>query len=324
MSSVGAIARSSASSARWGRPPRDTTARTVAGRSAAAINVAAEPVLAPKRPIASDEVDRVAAAQSIAATTRLASSGMSKRNSAVMTSTRSSGSVSRSSIRVPSCARCRAAATTPLRALWRLLPLPCAKTTRPAASAGRLRSPLSMSPAASIRTGSGTTNALHRHQMDLRPASTAKSMRDLVPPLRKLWRCASRPEIRDELRTGVGKQLVSQAVCGSGRPAGAGLHAAEYTAATTSSCSPCRAAACQSRSRSRRRSTRRSISSSSASSGCRVIPSMRWARSPRRHPHHQRRRRPLVRSRRRQSKRWRARNWPNSSAASANTAAAGR
>ena len=38
----------SASPARSGRPPRDTTAAEISGRSAAAINAAAAPVLAPK------------------------------------------------------------------------------------------------------------------------------------------------------------------------------------------------------------------------------------------------------------------------------------
>ena len=56
MSSVGATTRDSTSSARSGRPPRETTARTRSGRSAAAINAAAAPVLAPNRPSGSRDV----------------------------------------------------------------------------------------------------------------------------------------------------------------------------------------------------------------------------------------------------------------------------
>ena len=56
ISSVGAVTRGSASSAKSGLPPRETTALTVFGRLAAAISAAAAPVLAPNRPIGSDEV----------------------------------------------------------------------------------------------------------------------------------------------------------------------------------------------------------------------------------------------------------------------------
>ena len=53
ISSVGARTEASASSARSGRPPRETTAPTACGRLAAATSAAAAPVLAPKHPIAS-------------------------------------------------------------------------------------------------------------------------------------------------------------------------------------------------------------------------------------------------------------------------------
>jgi hypothetical protein len=48
MSSVGALTSANASPARSGLPPRETTAPTVSGRSAAATSAAAAPVLAPK------------------------------------------------------------------------------------------------------------------------------------------------------------------------------------------------------------------------------------------------------------------------------------
>ena len=49
---VGARTRVSAGPARSGRPPREMTARTASGRSAAAIRAAAAPVLAPKSAMA--------------------------------------------------------------------------------------------------------------------------------------------------------------------------------------------------------------------------------------------------------------------------------
>jgi NAD(P)H dehydrogenase (quinone) len=48
MGSVGAMTRGSAGPARSGRPPRETTAPTTCGRSAAATSAAPAPVLAPK------------------------------------------------------------------------------------------------------------------------------------------------------------------------------------------------------------------------------------------------------------------------------------
>src|SRR5438552_869376 len=89
-------------------------------------SVASRKALAPNSPSESCAVCGDARAQSTADTTRTASSGMSNRNSAVMTSVSSSRSVNRSRSSVPNPDRCNALATARLRELWRLLPLPCA------------------------------------------------------------------------------------------------------------------------------------------------------------------------------------------------------
>ena len=69
--------------------------------------------------------------------------------------TASSCSVKRSSSSVARCRCCNDSATARFRALSRLLPLPCANTTNPCGSVGRLRSPFSATPARSSRTGRG-------------------------------------------------------------------------------------------------------------------------------------------------------------------------
>src|ERR1700682_1830688 len=69
-------------------------------------------------------------AQSVASTSRPASSSTSKRKCAVMRSRASSSGVRRSKSSVPMPASCRTRATNWLRGLWRLLPLPWAKRTR--------------------------------------------------------------------------------------------------------------------------------------------------------------------------------------------------
>ena len=156
MSSVGASTRASASPARSGRPPREITARTRAGRAAAAMSAAAAPVLAPKQPIGSAASAGWSPAQSIAAITRSASRSMSKRNWPVCSSTASSSRVSRSSSSVANPPSTRTFATARLRRLKRLLPLPCAKTTSPAALSGSTRSP-SITMSCRIRTAEWRT-----------------------------------------------------------------------------------------------------------------------------------------------------------------------
>ena len=78
--------------------------------------------------------------QSVAPTSRSASRSMSKRSWRVRSSTASSSGVSRSTSSVASPAWFSVRATWRLRGLRRLLPLPWANSTRPAASAGRARS----------------------------------------------------------------------------------------------------------------------------------------------------------------------------------------
>ncbi|MGW5692630.1 hypothetical protein ACWEWX_17115, partial [Streptomyces asiaticus] len=137
--------------ARSGRPPRETTAATRSGRSAAAVSAAAAPVLAPNSPTGSPEVAGCPSSQFMAAPSRRPSSGMSKRSSAVIASTRSSASVSRSNSRVARSASCNTRATARLRGLCRELPLPWANATTPMGCSGRARSPTSMASSAAIR-----------------------------------------------------------------------------------------------------------------------------------------------------------------------------
>jgi len=82
---------------------------------------------------------------------------MSNRSSAVAASIRSSASVSRSSTRVASFARTIDWATARFLELWRLLPLPCAKITRPDAPAGTRRSASSVTESTGIFTDSAVS-----------------------------------------------------------------------------------------------------------------------------------------------------------------------
>src|SRR6185437_3796798 len=133
MRSVGARTRPSASSpARSGLPPRETTARTRAGSSAASCSAAAAPVLAPKRPAARPPLAGSEASQRSAACNRSISTPMSKRSAC----SRSSPGVSRSTSSVPRPAERNSPATNRLRGLSRLEPLPWAKSTTPRASGG--------------------------------------------------------------------------------------------------------------------------------------------------------------------------------------------
>src|SRR5258705_675326 len=121
---VGARTRGRADPARSGRPPRETTAPTAAGRSAAATSAAPAPVLAPKYPRRSSHVSGFSASQSVTPTSRSASSPMLKRSCAVRRSPSSSSRVRRSTKRVASLAWLSRRATWRLRGLRRLLPLP--------------------------------------------------------------------------------------------------------------------------------------------------------------------------------------------------------
>src|SRR5581483_11017548 len=141
ISSTGARTRSSAAPARSGRPPRETTAATASGRSAAASRAAAAPVLAPNSPSGRACVSGSARSQSTAPVMRRPSRAISKRSSAVRSSISASCGVSRSKSSVPKPAAFSAAATWRLRGLRRLLPLPWAKATTPHAPSVSARSP---------------------------------------------------------------------------------------------------------------------------------------------------------------------------------------
>src|SRR5216683_170431 len=99
------------SPARSGRPPRETTACTRFGRTAAATSAAAAPVLAPKSPTPRPEVRSSATAQSISAVIRVASRPMLNLSSPVQASRLSSAGVSRSARTVARPAACSSAAT---------------------------------------------------------------------------------------------------------------------------------------------------------------------------------------------------------------------
>jgi hypothetical protein len=102
-SNVGARTRPRTAPARSGRPPRETTAATAAGRSAATSSAAPAPVLAPNRPTGRPPVRRSVASQSSAAASRPASSWTSKRRRPPARSAVSSSAVSRSSSRFEPC-----------------------------------------------------------------------------------------------------------------------------------------------------------------------------------------------------------------------------
>ena len=154
ISSVGLRTAASTSKARSGRPPRDTIARTCCGLAAAARRQAAEPVLAPKSPRGKWAKGFWVASQSIAPTTRSVRSSISNRFERICSLGRSSSSVSRSKRSVASPPWTRFFATARLRGLWRLLPLPWAKTTRPFGWAGMASRPGSWAPT------EGTTTCL--------------------------------------------------------------------------------------------------------------------------------------------------------------------
>ena len=153
MRRVGACTRARALPARSGRPPREMTSRTRSGRSAAVINAAAAPVLAPKSAKGSWAVSLCCPSQSAAPVNLSASRTMSNRSSRVRRSTCSSWGVSRSRSKVAQPRSWRMPATRRFRGLWRLLPLPCAKSTTPRVFAtGTARSPSSETPAVGTRT----------------------------------------------------------------------------------------------------------------------------------------------------------------------------
>jgi hypothetical protein len=77
---------------------------------------------------------------------------MSKRKWRVCRSILSSSRVSRSKSNVPTPASRMTCATYWSRRLWRLLPLPCAKRTRPSARPGTLNSPGSVMESTGINT----------------------------------------------------------------------------------------------------------------------------------------------------------------------------
>ena len=187
---VGARTRPSASPARSGRPPREMTARTASGRSAAAISAAAAPVLAPNNATAPGAVG-CARTQSIAARTRRPSIATSKRCSPVCSSASASGGVRRSSSNVPKPAASSVAATNRLRRLKRLLPLPWANTTSPAAMAGTRRSASSSMPVpAGMRTArsmAGTVTTV----LQLNAAS-ARRCRPRTTPCARRRACTAR------------------------------------------------------------------------------------------------------------------------------------
>src|SRR5581483_9314826 len=150
--SVAAVTSSSDEPARSGRPPRDTTAATRSRSSPAATSAAAAPVLEPKYPICKSLTEACCRSHRVAAMRREASKGMLKRRCPVYSSTSSSPVVRRSNSRVPRPASCSTRATYWLRGLWRLLPLPCANSTTPWPSGGRVNSPSKCARSTGIMT----------------------------------------------------------------------------------------------------------------------------------------------------------------------------
>src|SRR5690606_35989211 len=110
-------------------------------------------------------------------TSRSPSMGMSKRNSRVRASIASSRSVSKSKRSVAKPASFSASATSRLRRLCRLLPLPWAKTTMPVASGGTARKPCSTPPRMGIVMSSSRVRAMPDIPSDLR----RRSLRDVGP-----------------------------------------------------------------------------------------------------------------------------------------------
>src|SRR5258706_5398645 len=90
-------------------------------------------------------------AHCVAATRRAASIGMSKRRCAVTRSSRSSSGVSKSKSNVPIPAAFKTEATSRLRGLWRLLPLPCANSTKASPAPTVVRMPSRTQPGAAMR-----------------------------------------------------------------------------------------------------------------------------------------------------------------------------
>ncbi|EPJ42512.1 putative phosphoribosyl transferase [Streptomyces afghaniensis 772] len=143
-------------------------------------------MLAPNRTTGRPWVPGACSSQSTAATSRRPSSGMSKRSSAVRTSSRSSSSVSRSIRRVPSPAVRRPAATSRLRGLCRELPLPWANSTTARAAGGTVRSPVSVAPpAGTVTVWEFIGGLLSPTSLVLPPAYPHRGGRPASPPV---WR----------------------------------------------------------------------------------------------------------------------------------------
>ena len=156
ISSVGALTTSSASAARSGRPPRETTAATSGPRCAAATRAAAAPVLAPKNAIGSSRTSGSARSHPTAPSSRLARSAMSKTLPRSCAST----SVSRSNSSVARPATRRRSATSTFRGDRRLEPLPCANATTAFAPSGITRSPGRVIPSETTETDRRSGSAI--------------------------------------------------------------------------------------------------------------------------------------------------------------------
>src|SRR5207302_3744957 len=106
----------------------------------AATRAAAPPVLAPKNPTGRPAVVGSTDSHSVMATRRPARRPMSNRRWPVRRAACSSSGGSGWASRVARPASWRTAATSRLRGLWRLLPLPWAKATTPTGASGPARS----------------------------------------------------------------------------------------------------------------------------------------------------------------------------------------
>ena len=125
--------------ARSGRPPRETRTRTGSGRSAAALSAAAAPVLAPNIRPAGRQVEPTPAPSRW----RRRLAAPASHVEPVLAGPRVDGGLRRRQQIEQERGEpvCRSAGHCTIAALKRLLPLPCANTTSPAAGAGITRSP---------------------------------------------------------------------------------------------------------------------------------------------------------------------------------------
>ena len=198
---VGVRMRSSASPARSGRPPRETTAPTRSSRFEAATRAAAAPVLAPNNPRACPRTGEWRLSQWTASASRAANKGMSK----TFLRSASSSEVRRSKSSVAKPWALSPLATAMLRGLRRLEPLPCAKVTTacapwgirnvPASPMGgtltsRVSSPFKASPSRVPFNQAKLNNGRERSLTHVNAASSGRAWRskERLRTIRPHWR----------------------------------------------------------------------------------------------------------------------------------------